>query len=148
MRPKLGAYLVRHALVPSRVIVSGAQRTRETWERLAVVLPTAPPVSYDDRLYNAGMEQIYAVIVENPAPTVMVIGHNPGLHDIAQHLIATGDGEAREATRRRPAHHGTGRNGLCRSGLAHAETAQRAANGSSLRTAQGQRGLAMRQTSR
>jgi phosphohistidine phosphatase len=94
----IGAYLARHTLVPERVIVSSAQRTRETWERLATALSTPPPAAYDDRLYNAGPELILDVIKETGrvTRTLLVIGHNPGLHDIARLLIATGDVEARE----------------------------------------------------
>ena len=96
--PKLGAYLVRHALIPTRVIVSSARRTRETWERLALAFPTPPPVAYEDRLYDASPEQILGVTMEagRAARTLMVIGHNPGLHELARRLIASGEVAARE----------------------------------------------------
>ena len=95
---KIGAYLVRHALVPDRAVVSSAQRTRETWERLATALSAPPPAAFDDRLYNAGPELILDVIRETvgAARTLLVIGHNPGLHEAARLLIAAGDVEARE----------------------------------------------------
>ena len=38
MRRAIGAYMARHGLVPDRALVSTAQRTRETWERLAAAL--------------------------------------------------------------------------------------------------------------
>jgi phosphohistidine phosphatase len=96
--PKLGAYLVRHALIPTRVVVSSARRTRETWERLALAFSTPPPVAYDDRLYDASPEQILGVVMAaaRAAHTLMVIGHNPGLHELARRLIAAGDVAARE----------------------------------------------------
>ena len=95
---KLGAYLVHHGLVPDRVVVSSARRTRETWERLALAFSMPPAVAYDDRLYNAGPENILDVVKETDraARALMVIGHNPGLHEIARLLIAAGDVEARE----------------------------------------------------
>jgi phosphohistidine phosphatase len=94
----IGAYLARHALAPERVIVSSAQRTRETWERLAKALSAPPPAAFDDRLYNAGPELILDVIRETvrATRTLLVIGHNPGLHETARLLIATGDVAARE----------------------------------------------------
>jgi phosphohistidine phosphatase len=55
-------------------------------------------VVYEDRLYNAGPEAIIA-LVKKTAPAVrslLVVGHNPGLHEAARHLIASGDVEARE----------------------------------------------------
>ena len=96
--PMIGAYMARHALIPDLVLVSTAERTRQTWERVAAALVTPPPVVYEDRLYNAGAEAIVA-LVKKTAPavrTLLVIGHNPGLHDAARRLIASGDVETRE----------------------------------------------------
>ncbi len=96
--PRIGAYMARHALIPDRVLVSTARRTRETWERLAPAFPSPPPVSFDDRLYDSVPETILAVVkdTERAVGTLLVIGHNPGLHDFARLLIASGDVEARE----------------------------------------------------
>ena len=83
--PKIGAYLIRHGLMPDRVVVSSARRTRETWERLALAFPAPfPPVGYDDRLYDASAKQILSVAAEGFDPTLMLIGHNPGIHDLAR----------------------------------------------------------------
>jgi len=55
-------------------------------------------VTYEDRLYDAGAQAILALVQETPPAvrTLLVIGHNPGLHDFARLLIASGDVEARE----------------------------------------------------
>src|SRR5947199_10702028 len=94
----IGAYLARHLLIPDLVLASAARRTRETSERLMRELASAPTTTYDERLYNAGADKILSAIREtNPAVgTVLVVGHNPGLHDLARLLIASGDVEARE----------------------------------------------------
>jgi phosphohistidine phosphatase len=94
----IGAYLARHELLPDLVAVSTSQRTRQTWEHVAAMLSASPPASFEERLYNAGAEAILAVVKETkPAVrTLMVIGHNPGLHEGARLLIASGDVEARE----------------------------------------------------
>ena len=94
----IGAYLARHGLLPDLVAVSTSQRTRQTWEHVAAMLSASPPASFEERLYNAGAEAILAVVKETkPAVrTLMVIGHNPGLHEGARLLIASGDVEARE----------------------------------------------------
>jgi len=96
--PRMGDYMAHHALLPDRVIVSPARRTQETWERLAVAFRKAPPVHYEERLYESGPEDILAVLQETKpsAGSLLVIGHNPGLHDTARLLIAAGDVEARE----------------------------------------------------
>jgi phosphohistidine phosphatase len=94
----MGAYMARHDLVPDRAVVSTAQRTCETWKHLAAELGGAVPASFDERLYNAGAQTILAVVKEaDPAArALLVIGHNPGLHDLARLLIASGDIEPRE----------------------------------------------------
>jgi phosphohistidine phosphatase len=94
----IGAYIARHELIPDAAIVSTAARTRETWERLVAALPDPPPVTFDDRLYNAGTQAILT-LVKATAPavrTLLVIGHNPGMQELARLLIASGDVEARE----------------------------------------------------
>jgi phosphohistidine phosphatase len=95
---RMGAYMAHHALAPRHALVSPARRTRETWDGLASALPAGIPVFYEDRLYSAGPAEILAVIQESrPAiRTLIVVGHNPGLHEMARLLIAAGDVEARE----------------------------------------------------
>ncbi len=79
-------------------MISNAQRTRETWERVAGELSISPAAAYDERLYNAGAGTILKVLKEGggSARTLLVIAHNPGLHDLTRNLIASGDVEWRE----------------------------------------------------
>ena len=95
---KLGAYLARHAIVPDRAVISTAARTRETWTQLSQAFTAPPPVSFDERIYDATPEAILQAINEiSPEPgTLIVIGHNPGMHELASMLVATGDIDARE----------------------------------------------------
>jgi phosphohistidine phosphatase len=94
----MGGYIARHGLAPDLAVVSTAQRTRETWERVAAALSMPPAPIYEERLYNAGRDAILTVTrqVGGIAHTLLVIGHNPGLHDLARTLIASGDVEWRE----------------------------------------------------
>ena len=96
--PRMGKYMARHKLLPHGALVSPALRTKETWEGLASALPDPVPVTFEDRLYDSGPEAIVAVLRETGGrvPTVMIVGHNPGLHEAARLLIASGDVEARE----------------------------------------------------
>jgi phosphohistidine phosphatase len=95
---KVGLYLARHALIPDLALVSTAQRTRETWQYAAGAFSAEPTVRFDDRLYNSTADGILAVIKETDgdASTLLVIGHNPGIHETALRLIASGDVETRE----------------------------------------------------
>jgi phosphohistidine phosphatase len=94
---KIADYMVRHDLRPDRILVSGAARTRETWQCMEWAF-AATPVAYEDRLYESGPDAILAVIRElgRSAPVLLAIGHNPGLHDTARLLVAATPGGARE----------------------------------------------------
>jgi phosphohistidine phosphatase len=95
---RIAAHMARHALLPDRVIVSTAQRTRETWERMAGAFSTGLAVGYEDRLYDAGTEGILAVIkaADRSASALMVIAHNPGMYATARLLLAHRGGEAHQ----------------------------------------------------
>ena len=94
----IGAYMAHHGLLPDRALVSTAQRTRETWEHLAASFSTSPAVSYEDDLYDAAPNDILDVIKGSgrKASVLLLVGHNPGFHDTARLLIASGDVTARE----------------------------------------------------
>ena len=91
---KLGLYLARHAFAPDRAVVSTSARTRETWTLLATAFAKAPPVSFEDRIYNATPQAILQVIRENKPETgtLLVIGHNPTIAVVAQ-LLDDGSGD-------------------------------------------------------
>jgi phosphohistidine phosphatase len=95
--PVIGAYMAHHDLVPDLALVSPAARAQETWTLVAACFAKAPRMVADDRIYNANPEKLIGVIGETrKARTLLVVGHNPGLHDLAVQLIASGDVEARE----------------------------------------------------
>jgi len=98
---KVGAYMASHHLIPDRVVVSPAVRTQETWKACASAFKKEPGAMSVEKLYDATQHTIFGVIKGAPssAHTLMVIGHNPGLHELALMLIASGDVEAREQLR-------------------------------------------------
>jgi phosphohistidine phosphatase len=95
---RIGAYMATHALAPDRVLVSPARRAQETWKCLATAFKPAPGATTVEKLYGATPHAILAVVKEAPASahTLLVVGHNPGLHEAALMLIASGDIDARE----------------------------------------------------
>jgi phosphohistidine phosphatase len=95
--PAIGAYMARHGLIPDLAIVSPATRAQETWALLAAAFAKVPRVVTDERVYNATAEKLIGVISETrQAHALLVIGHNPSLHDVAVQLIASGEVAARE----------------------------------------------------
>jgi phosphohistidine phosphatase len=95
--PMIGTFMAGHGLVPDLALVSPAARAQETWALVAASFAKAPRMVTDDRIYNATPEKLIGVIGETrKAHTLIVVGHNPSLHDLALQLIASGDGAARE----------------------------------------------------
>ena len=94
----IGAYLVRHKLIPDQALVSTSARTRETWGLVAKAFTKAPPVEFENTIYEAAPEAILKAIraTEPEAKTLLVVGHNPGMQQLAGLLIASGDVDARQ----------------------------------------------------
>jgi phosphohistidine phosphatase len=78
-------------LGPDIVLVSSARRTLQTLEALAP-LDGAPLVEPMDDLYLAPWTRLLDVLRQAPetARSVLLIGHNPGLHDLALALVGPG----------------------------------------------------------
>jgi phosphohistidine phosphatase len=96
--PKIGAYMARHGLIPDCVVVSTAARARETWALAATAIEDTPPPHFEERIYEASAETMLQVIKATgpEVGTLLIVGHNPGLHELAVMLVATGDIEARQ----------------------------------------------------
>ncbi|MCJ2137220.1 histidine phosphatase family protein [Methylobacterium sp. J-026] len=94
--PAVGARLAQDGLRPDLALVSTAQRTRETWAAMAAALGD-PETRWQPEIYEAPAHRILAVIGAAPdtAATVMVVGHNPGLGDLAADLAGEGPRDAR-----------------------------------------------------
>jgi phosphohistidine phosphatase len=97
----MGGYMARHSLVPERVLCSPARRTRDTWAGIVAQWPADVDVVFDQRLYAATAQVVLSIVraQDNAARTLLVIGHNPGLQEAAELLIAAGDVELRERLR-------------------------------------------------
>jgi phosphohistidine phosphatase len=101
--PIVGATLDQMGLRPGLVLCSGAVRARETLRRVLEALgPPPPDVIYDDALYMAApptlisrLQGLTAAFGAEAPAHVMVVGHNPGLEDLAHILVSTGKDEDR-----------------------------------------------------
>jgi phosphohistidine phosphatase len=95
--PVIGAYMAHHGLVPDLALVSPATRAQETWALLADCFAKTPKAVSEERIYNAEPQKLMNLVAETEgARSLVLVGHNPGLHDLAIQLIASGDVEARE----------------------------------------------------
>ena len=75
---------------PDLVLCSDALRTRQTLELVAVAWTPPAPVALEERLYLASAPALLKRLeaVPDEIGTVLVIGHNPGLHQLAEALAA------------------------------------------------------------
>lgn len=72
---------------PEKAIVSTARRTRETWAHLYSVFDQCD-MTLEEDLYLAGERGISEMIGDSDsARTLIIISHNPGLHDLALNIL-------------------------------------------------------------
>jgi len=92
---RMGETLAELGLVPDLVLVSAAARARETWTALAQAFPKAR-VKFEDELYLAEPERIRRAIDRacDGCGALMVVGHNPGLQELALGLLIEGSAQA------------------------------------------------------
>ena len=79
----LGQWLRAEDLIPDQILCSTSRRTRETCDRLA--LPPSPEML--DSLYLAEPADMLALLHSASGARVLMIGHNPGICDLAHALI-------------------------------------------------------------
>ena len=88
---KLARRLAREGVAPRLVLCSAARRARQTLE---LILPAlgAPEVLVEDGLYAAGAAALLSRLRKLPAGVreVLLIGHNPGIHELALLLAGSG----------------------------------------------------------
>lgn len=83
-----GRWLAVQALRPDIVLCSPSARTLDTWAAVAAELGAAAPMTADDRIYDADVDDLLEVIheVDAGAVVVLVIGHAPGIPELASML--------------------------------------------------------------
>jgi phosphohistidine phosphatase len=94
--PASGRWLRSADCVPDLVLCSTARRARETWELAQGELGAVPSVTYEPRVYEASATGLLELVRGLPptARTVAVVGHSPGLPDLALALAGSDSGHA------------------------------------------------------
>lgn len=91
--PAIGRYLAAERLLPDHTVVSPSLRTQETFDLVTAELPAELRPRIDGRVYEARPEALLGVIHDTPSAvrTLLLIGHNPGLAELAALLTGHGD---------------------------------------------------------
>jgi len=98
--PVMGRFIAGHDLNPQLALCSSSVRTQATLDLVMQELGSPrPAVRYEDQLYLAPATTLLAEIKRTPArwKRVMLVGHNPGMHDLAVMLAGSGDRELLDA---------------------------------------------------
>ncbi|MDQ1011598.1 phosphohistidine phosphatase [Streptomyces sp. V4I23] len=94
--PVAGRRLADTGIAFDLALCSTATRTRETWKLAVHELPHRPKTVYEERLYDASLGELIALLNETPdeVDDLLVIGHNPGMHALADALAGSAEGDA------------------------------------------------------
>ena len=100
---EIGGWIGRHPPFPDLVLVSHAVRAHQTWEiaweAMKEQVPE-PQVELTPELYGADVSQLLETIRDACSADpqrLMVVGHNPGMHELALALAGSGDPAGRKA---------------------------------------------------
>jgi phosphohistidine phosphatase len=99
---RIAASLVSLAPRPEVALCSPARRARETFEILRQAFDPEPQLRTEEELYLASTDRLRAVL-RRLAPALsraLLVGHNPGLEELARELGRDGRRELRDALER------------------------------------------------
>lgn len=95
----MGEWIADHGPAPDMVLVSPAVRAKQTWDLAWTAMKprvAAPQVDFPSELYGADPAQLLEIIRTATIPAdpkrLLLVGHNPGMHELA--LMLTGSGDA------------------------------------------------------
>ncbi|WP_067970811.1 SixA phosphatase family protein [Nocardiopsis trehalosi] len=93
--PAAGRRLAGSGITPDLALCSTALRCRETWKLAAAELPERPRTVYDERLYEASLGELISVVNEvgDDVRDLVIVGHNPGVHALADALAGEAEGD-------------------------------------------------------
>ena len=89
---KMAKYIRRNEIRPGLVLCSPSLRTRQTLEAIESSLGNGSEIESESELYGASEEKLLQRLQALPESvnSVMLIGHNPGLQELALMLASRG----------------------------------------------------------
>lgn len=91
---RLGAYCQTAGLIPDLALVSPARRARETLDAVMREFARNPACEIETSLYNADVFELLDIVKRQSlcVNTLLIIGHNPSLPELARFLVDEPDG--------------------------------------------------------
>ncbi|MER5727262.1 histidine phosphatase family protein [Streptomyces sp. NPDC002138] len=101
--PETGRWLADSGYTAELALCSPSRRPRQTWQLIQGALAAPPPALYDDRLYDAAPTTLVGVLAAHGGTlgSVLLVGHNTGLHELAVALCGHGPPDLMERLRAR-----------------------------------------------
>ena len=93
---RMGSFIAEIRPQPSLVLCSSAKRARQTWTEIAAALRGSIELLVEEDLYGASDVDLLARIGRLPenVDSALLVGHNPGMQDLAAELAGEGDDDA------------------------------------------------------
>ena len=84
----MGKYARRQKVSADLVLSSPATRAKHTTELFLAAAGLKNTPVYDERIYEAEVRRLLGIIsdLDDANDTVLLVGHNPGLEDLCEHL--------------------------------------------------------------
>ena len=90
---RMGRFMAKNGIAPELILSSPSVRTRQTLELVLPHLSPKPSVVFEDALYLATASVLlqHARKGAGTARHVMVVAHDPGMHQLATELAGSGE---------------------------------------------------------
>ncbi len=88
----ISGWLQHNGWLPDEVLSSTSARTRETWDRMGL---KADKICFHRSLYHAAPEDMLIELSGATEPTVLMLGHNPGIAGFANRILRDTPNHAR-----------------------------------------------------
>lgn len=85
----VGEQMIEHRYAPDRILVSTSRRTRDTLSAVMPILAGNCTIELRDALYDADVADLRDAVRTVAGQTVLVIGHNPAVHQLALYFAGS-----------------------------------------------------------
>jgi phosphohistidine phosphatase len=86
--PEAGRWLAAYVDAIELAVVSTAKRARSTWDLVSDEFDDPPKTRHDNDAYAASVNELLEIVrsLDEALNTVVLVGHNPGIEDLAEAL--------------------------------------------------------------
>ena len=92
----IGEYINSNLGLPQKILYSSARRTKQTLKYMQESIDCEIKSSNLDNLYLASCGELFSISqsISDDIDILMIIGHNPGIHEFCLTLAANGDADS------------------------------------------------------